>query len=99
MQIIETRNMLLQKLQDNRTAQANNSSTQASTEKEVSEIVSATQGLEIDDEENTERWLDDTDIDSGISVNNQQKIEHEEDVSFSDLEDDGDDLQIGRAHV
>lgn len=90
--IIETRNVLLQKLQDNRTAQANNSSTQASTEKEVSEIVSATQGLEIDDEENTERWLDDTDIDSGISVNNQQKIEHEEDVSFSDLEDDGDDL-------
>ncbi|KAJ0091507.1 hypothetical protein Patl1_13899 [Pistacia atlantica] len=75
-----------------RTAQVDNRSTSASAEKEVTEILSATQGLEINVEENTERWLDDTDIESGISLNSQQKIEHEEDVSFSDLEDDGNDL-------
>ncbi|KAJ0031244.1 hypothetical protein Pint_13792 [Pistacia integerrima] len=80
------------KLQDDNTAQVDNRSTSASAEKEVTEILSATQGLEINVEENTERWLDDTDIDSGISLNSQQKIEHEEDVSFSDLEDDGNDL-------
>ncbi|XP_031282821.1 uncharacterized protein LOC116141460 [Pistacia vera] len=90
--IIETRNILMQKLQDDKTAQVDNRSTSASAEKEVTEILSATQGLEINVEENTERWLDGTDIDSGISLNSQQKIEHEEDVSFSDLEDDGNDL-------
>lgn len=58
----------------------------------LTEIVSATEGLDIDDEENTEHWLEDTDIDTRTSVDNQKKLEHEEDVSFSDLEEDDNDL-------
>ena len=42
----------------------------------------------MDDEENTEKWLEEEDIDTVTSVRAQNKLEHEEDVSFSDLEDD-----------
>lgn len=65
-----------------------------SAEKEVSEIVNATEGLEIDDEENIEQWFEESDADTTISVNTQKKIQHEEDdVSFSDFEDDSNDLR------
>ena len=42
----------------------------------------------MDDEENTEKWLEEEDIDTVTSMRAQNKLEHEEDVSFSDLEDD-----------
>ena len=42
----------------------------------------------MDDEENTEKWLEEEDIDTVTSVRAQNKLEHDEDVSFSDLEDD-----------
>ena len=42
----------------------------------------------MDDEENTEKWLEEEDIDTVTSVRAQNKLEHEEDVLFSDLEDD-----------
>ena len=42
----------------------------------------------MDDEENTEKWLEKEDIDTVTFVRAQNKLEHEEDVSFSDLEDD-----------
>ena len=42
----------------------------------------------MDDEENTEKWLEKEDIDTVTFVHAQNKLEHEEDVSFSDLEDD-----------
>ncbi|KAK3213149.1 hypothetical protein Dsin_017855 [Dipteronia sinensis] len=94
--IIETRNVLLQKLQNKRDEQVETSNTpNASSQegKEVTEIVNATQSLEIDDVENTERWLEEEDTDTGIPVNSQKTIAHEEDdVSFSDLEDDDNDL-------
>ena len=41
----------------------------------------------MDDEENTEKWLEEEDIDTVTSVRAQNKLEHDEDVSFSDLED------------
>ena len=42
----------------------------------------------MDDEGNTEKWLEKEDIDTVTFVRAQNKLEHEEDVSFSDLEDD-----------
>ena len=93
MQIIETRNVLLQKLQNKRDEQEETSNTPIASSQEgkevVTKIVNATQGLEIDDEEeNTEQWLEEEDTDTGIPVNSQKTIAHEEDdVSFSDLED------------
>ena len=42
----------------------------------------------MDDEENTEKWLEKEDIDTVTFVRAQNKLEQEEDVSFSDLEDD-----------
>ncbi|KAJ8767804.1 hypothetical protein K2173_020744 [Erythroxylum novogranatense] len=109
-QIVETRNVLLQKLQTKRNEKVNiaeNSSTintskeidktsvmereNSSPNKEVTEIVSATEGLEIGDEDNMEQWLEESDIDTGTSTDKQKKLEHEDDVSFSDLEDDEND--------
>lgn len=108
--IIETRNLLLQKLQNKSDEQVETSNTPATSSldgskacetqgenipsrvKEVTEIVNATQGLEIDDEENTGQWLEEEDTDSGIPVNTQKKIADEEDISFSDLEDEDSDL-------
>ncbi|KAL5786372.1 hypothetical protein ACOSQ2_008764 [Xanthoceras sorbifolium] len=98
--IIETRNVLMQKLQNKRNEQVETSNTPntpcqgesiPSRVKEVTEIVNAMPALEIDDEENTEQWLEDEDTDTGIPVNTQKKIACVDDVSFSDLEDDDTD--------
>ncbi|XWS70742.1 hypothetical protein CRYUN_Cryun03dG0074700 [Craigia yunnanensis] len=101
--VVETRDALLQKLQNNKNAQIENSSLDASkesgevselkrenvsSEEKVSEIANAAEGLEIAGEENAEQWLEEADISSGSSVNVKKNLEHEEDVSFSDLEDD-----------
>lgn len=108
LQIIGTRNVLLQKLQTKRNAQVGSSNTidasQKSSEvfetqeetigtreRDVTKIVNATKDLEIEDEENTEQWLEEDDTDTGISVSAQKEIRHEEDVSFSDLEDESND--------
>ncbi|KAK2644912.1 hypothetical protein Ddye_020107 [Dipteronia dyeriana] len=95
--IIETRNVLLQKLQNKKDEQVETSNTPIASSqegKEVTKIVNATQGLESDAEkENTEQWLEEEDTDTVIPVNSQKTIAHEEDdVSFSDLEDDDIDL-------
>ncbi|KDP30244.1 hypothetical protein JCGZ_17026 [Jatropha curcas] len=107
-QIIETRSILLQKLQNKRNAKAEGSENSVtlessqwgskvterreenipSRENEVTDIVNATEGLEIDDEENADQWLKETEIDTETTVYGQKKLEHDEDVSFSDLEDD-----------
>lgn len=60
-------------------------------EKDVTKIVNATKDLEIEDEENTEQWLEEDGTDTGVSVSAQKEIRHEEDVSFSDLEDESND--------
>ncbi|KAL9442176.1 hypothetical protein AB3S75_020648 [Citrus x aurantiifolia] len=105
--IIATRNMLLQKLQTTRNVQVGNNTSDASQksseigetqeenigsrEKDVTKIVNATKDLEIEDEENTEQWLEEDDTDTGFSVSTRKEIHHEEDVSFSDLEDESND--------
>lgn len=106
--IVETRNILLQKLQNKRNSMSETSENSfavetskesikvsekqeeniPSQEKEVTEIVKATERLEIADEkENADQWLKETDTDG-----ENKKVEHEEDVSFSDLEDDDNEL-------
>ncbi|XVE63677.1 hypothetical protein DITRI_Ditri07aG0038700 [Diplodiscus trichospermus] len=102
-EVVETRDALLRKLQNNKNAQVQMSNIDASgesskvteTEKEnissegkVGEILNATKLLEIASEENAEQWLEEADISSGSSVSAKKNLEHEEDVSFIDLEDD-----------
>ncbi|XWS17103.1 hypothetical protein CRYUN_Cryun33cG0039100 [Craigia yunnanensis] len=101
-EVVETRDALLQKLQNNKNAQVENSKTDASeesgkvtetkqeniSEEKVSEIVNAAERLEIASEENAEQWLEEAEISSGSSVSVKKNQEDEEDVSFSDLEDD-----------
>ncbi|GMI97654.1 hypothetical protein like AT2G10950 [Hibiscus trionum] len=103
-EVVETRDSLLQKLRNNKNAQTEESSLDASqesgefcetiqenvppSEEKVSEIVNAAEGLEITSgEDNTEQWAEEADISSGSSVSCKNNLEHEEDVSFSDLED------------
>lgn len=52
----------------------------------LTEVTNAAKGLEIDDTSNSEKWLEDTDIDA-TSLTSCTKLQQEEDVSFSDLED------------
>ncbi|KAK7292042.1 hypothetical protein RIF29_07672 [Crotalaria pallida] len=54
----------------------------------LTDITNAVKGLEVDDTSGTEKWLEDTDIDA-TSMTSCTKLQHEEDVSFSDLDDDG----------
>ncbi|XP_019464687.1 PREDICTED: uncharacterized protein LOC109362999 isoform X2 [Lupinus angustifolius] len=54
----------------------------------LTDITSAVKGLEVDDMSGTEKWLEDTDIDAA-SLTSCIKLQQEEDVSFSDLDDDG----------
>ncbi|KAE8657892.1 ENTH/ANTH/VHS superfamily protein isoform 1 [Hibiscus syriacus] len=102
--VVETRDALLQKLQNNKNAQTENSSLDASeesgkfggtvqenvsSEERVCEIVNAAEGLEITSgEDSAAQWVEEADISSGSSVRVEHNLEHEEDVSFSDLEDD-----------
>ncbi|XP_019440633.1 PREDICTED: uncharacterized protein LOC109345843 isoform X2 [Lupinus angustifolius] len=54
----------------------------------LTDITNAVEGLEVDDMSGTEKWLEDTDIDAA-SLISCSKLQQEEDVSFSDLDDDG----------
>lgn len=108
MQVTATRDLLLQKLQKKKNEQVENKSlntpeesskvieTQLAgtppAETELSRITSATEHLEIDREENTERWLEEEDLKTSPSTDTLKRLKNEEDVSFSDLEDDDDDL-------
>ncbi|KAK8682966.1 hypothetical protein V6N13_039043 [Hibiscus sabdariffa] len=103
-EVVATRDALLQKLQNNKNAETGNSSLDASqesgkfggktqenvsSEERVNEIVNAAEGLEITSgEDNAEQWIEEADISSGSSVRVENNLEHEEDVSFSDLEDE-----------
>ncbi|KAF2310590.1 hypothetical protein GH714_015087 [Hevea brasiliensis] len=66
----------------------------SSREKEVTDIANATGRLEIDNYENADQWSKETQIDTGTILDRQKRLEHEieEDVSFSDLEDDDNGL-------
>lgn len=106
--ILEVRDVLLQKLQTNAQLENDNSKTldrsqdsskaskpqgenmQSDLKVDSTDIRRAE--VAMDDEGDTEKWLAEEDIDTGTSVRAQNKVEHEEDVSFSDLEDDDNDL-------
>ena len=112
LQILEVRDVLLQKLQKN--AQLENDNSKTLDRSQDSSKASKPQGenmqsdlkvdstdirtaeVAMDDKGDTEKWLEEEDIDTGTSVHAQNKVEHEEDheedVSFSDLEDDDNDL-------
>lgn len=112
LQILEARDVLLQKLQKN--ARLENENSKTLDRSQDSSKASKPQGenmqsdlkvdstdirraeVAMDDEGNTEKWLEEEDIETGTSVHAQNKVEHEEDheedVSFSDLEDDDNDL-------
>ncbi|XP_068331647.1 uncharacterized protein [Pyrus communis] len=65
----------------------------SSQEKEaLTEIVNMAERLKTDDEEGTEQWSEGASISSGTLVDGQRKHEPEDDISFSDLEDDENDL-------
>jgi len=51
----------------------------------LTEVTNALEGLEVDDKVSTEKWLEDTDASSFASCT---KLQQEEDVSFSEIEDD-----------
>ncbi|XP_057995753.1 uncharacterized protein LOC131175437 [Hevea brasiliensis] len=101
-QIVETRSVLLRQLQNKRNVKVESSENSSmreeenisSREKEVTDIANATGRLEIDNYENADQWLKETQIDTGTILDRQKRLEHEieEDVSFSDLEDDDNGL-------
>ncbi|XP_068343771.1 uncharacterized protein [Pyrus communis] len=65
----------------------------SSQEKEAStEIVNTTERFKTDDEEGTEQWSEGASISSGTFVDGQRKHEPEDDISFSDLEDEENDV-------
>ncbi|KAF8393152.1 hypothetical protein HHK36_021393 [Tetracentron sinense] len=62
-------------------------------EKEVlAETVNSAQQVHIDEQKNIEQWLEEEDIITGTSFDSPKQLGNEEDVSFSDLEDDDDDV-------
>ncbi|KAG2713351.1 hypothetical protein I3760_04G173200 [Carya illinoinensis] len=106
--IVEVRDVLLQKLQKNAQMENDKTKTHnlsqdgnevvsepqgknmLSEEKVSTEIISA--AVEMDGEQNNEKWLEAEHINTGTSVCAQKKLVQEDDISFSDLEDDDNDL-------
>ncbi|KAK7347097.1 hypothetical protein VNO80_21624 [Phaseolus coccineus] len=102
--ILDARDVLLQKLGEEKAEESekhrtvdSNQEVRENREREsisfeqnqvLTEITNAVEGLEVDDTVSTEKWLEDTDIDAS-SFASCTKLQQEEDVSFSDLEDDG----------
>ncbi|XP_024931656.1 uncharacterized protein LOC107428155 [Ziziphus jujuba] len=112
-EILEARDVLLRKIQNNRNAEVETSEKSWTTkesqvdskvseaqgednsskdEEAPTETTNANKGLDILDETSTKQWLDKANIDSGNSMDAQRKHESEEEISFSDLEDDDNDL-------
>ncbi|WCJ29993.1 BSD domain-containing protein [Euphorbia peplus] len=96
-EIVETRSLLLQKLQNTRNMKVENSDAShddiSNDEKEVTEIVNHTGSLRINDGDNADQWLKEAEVDPRTSLDGKKKkLEPEDDVSFSDLEDDENDL-------
>lgn len=60
--------------------------------KDLKDIVNTAERLKMDDEESCEQWSEEASISSGTFVDDRKKLEHEEDISFSDLEDSENDL-------
>ncbi|KAJ6731882.1 BSD DOMAIN-CONTAINING PROTEIN [Salix purpurea] len=99
-QIVETRNVLLQKLQNKRNVKVESSKNSKSatpgeitaSQEEITEIADATENFKIN-EENSKQFSKEK-IDNSTSMDNKKKLEDEQDVSFSDLEDDDSDFSV-----
>uniref|UniRef100_A0A6N2KNY4 BSD domain-containing protein n=1 Tax=Salix viminalis TaxID=40686 RepID=A0A6N2KNY4_SALVM len=96
-QIVETRNVLLEKLENKKNVKLENSNNSISetrenttSREEVAWIVNAIESLRMNGEENSKQFLKDQ-IDISTSMDNRKRLEGEE-VSFSDLEDDYSDF-------
>ena len=99
MQIVEARDVLLHKLQKNKESTLDTTEKDIQVEKTqgekisslekkgLTETVNTAERLRIDDEESTEQWSEEASISSGTFVDDPKKLEHEDDISFSDLED------------
>lgn len=108
LQIVEARDALLHKLQKNTQVSEESTldSTEKDTQvgktqgeevsslekKDLTEIVKTAERLRIDDEESTEQWSEEASISSGTFVDDPKKLEHEDDISFSDLEGNESDI-------
>lgn len=114
LQIVETRDALLQKLQNSKNAQIENTSVDASQESEkfsktkresfsseeqVIEIVNVAEVLESAGELNAEQLMEKADACRRSSVSLKKNLENEEDISFSDLEDDDDNSLPNRVSM
>ena len=97
LQIVETRNVLLEKLENKKNVKLENSNNSISetqgenttSREEVAWIVNAIESLRMNGEENSKQFLKDQ-IDISTSMDNRKRLEGE--VSFSDLEDDYSDF-------
>ncbi|KAJ6699827.1 BSD DOMAIN-CONTAINING PROTEIN [Salix purpurea] len=97
-QIVETRNVLLEKLENKKNVKLENSNNSISetqgenttSREEVAWIVNAIESLRMNGEENSKQFLKDQ-IDSSTSMDSRKRLVGEE-VSFSDLEDDDSDF-------
>lgn len=104
LQIIETRNLLLQKLKNKGKIRVENADTSntldaslqkgetSSGEGKVTRIVNSMNRLQFDDEENSGQWFEGSDVSTATLMGNRRKNESEEDASFSDLEYEDNDL-------
>lgn len=115
LQIVEARQALLQKLQKNALVESDSKKTLdtsqggskaggepqgdniSSERKEASTDVSSV-GVEMADEENSKKCLEKEHINAATSVRAQKKVENE-DISFSDLEDEDNDLSSRSSRV
>lgn len=77
---------------DSKVSEAQGEDNSSKDEEAPTETTNANKGLDILDETSTKQWLDKANIDSGNSMDAQRKHESEEEISFSDLEDDDNDL-------
>ncbi|KAI3868749.1 hypothetical protein MKW98_008834 [Papaver atlanticum] len=52
----------------------------------------------VDEQENVDQWLEEEDVETGTSLASLKQLGNDEDVSFSDLEDDDNDASTSPAH-
>ncbi|KAM7511567.1 hypothetical protein LguiB_010442 [Lonicera macranthoides] len=97
--VIEVREMLLQKLRNKKNAPAE---IPKESESETVNTLHNDENMPLEKvptegvgqsnlNENTDRWLEEEDLNTSASVDSKKQPQNEEDISFSDLEDDEDD--------
>ncbi|KAI3970249.1 hypothetical protein MKX01_023896 [Papaver californicum] len=106
-QIVEARKVLLQSLQNKSDAavqgsiskvdDVEGSNMESNTRGDVGTVLQkevlaeSTRQENVDEQENIDLWLEEEDVETGTSLASLQQLGNDEDVSFSDLEDDDND--------